>query len=141
MVDMNATEILQTLLNNKPILIVDDEPKVRLLISKFFERAKLDEKCLVFAQDGPEALRKIQNQEFGLIIIDIVLPKKNGLQILKEIKNNTKLKKIPVMIISGNLHGEIVKQAIMIGARHILAKPFNYNVFIERVYKAVSGVA
>jgi len=137
---MELSDILQTILKSKSILIVDDEEKIRDLLVKYLTKAKCSEAHIVHAADGAEALRKISNQEFGLIIVDIVLPKKNGLELFKEIRSRARTRNIPVLIVSGNLHANVVKQAIVLGAKHILSKPFNYNIFIERVGKCL-GVA
>lgn len=133
---MELSEMLHNLLQQKSILIVDDEEKIREMLEKYFSRVKCDSN-IVHAGDGQEALRKIKNQEFGLIIVDIVMPKRNGLELFKEIKATASTKNIPVLIVSGNLHSKIVKQAIVLGAKHILAKPFNYDVFMERVFRAL----
>lgn len=134
---MELSEMLQNLLEDKSILIVDDEEKIRELLEKYLSRANCNLEKIVHARDGGEALRKIMNQDFGLIIIDIVMPKKNGLEVFKELKGRAKTKNIPVLIVSGNLQSRIVKQAIVLGAKHILSKPFNYDVFMERVFRAL----
>ena len=138
---MNIKEVLEVVLEGKSVLVVDDEPKIQNLVMKYLERASVDKNKIVFAYDGVDALRKVQNQEFGLIIVDIVMPKKNGLQVFKELRDTAKMSKTPVLIMSGNLHPEIVKQAIILGAKHILSKPFNYDLFIERVFRAIGNVA
>lgn len=127
----------ETFLSHQNVLIVDDEPKIQQLIGKYFERLKTDPKKLIMASNGKEALRKLQNQNFDLIIIDVVMPQVNGLQVIKELKAKAKTKNIPIILISGNLHTEIVKQAIILGVKNILAKPFNFNVFTERLGQAL----
>lgn len=138
---ISVGELIDRMLTGKSILVVDDEPKIQNLISKYLERSKIDERQIVFANDGKEAIMKVKNQEFGLIIIDIVMPKFNGLQVIKELKAQARTKKIPILLISGNLHTEIVKQSIIMGVKNILAKPFNYDVFMERVEKTLKITA
>lgn len=133
---MELSELLRNLLEQKSILLVDDEEKIREMVEKYLSRIECGSK-IIHAGDGQEALRKIKNQEFGLIIMDIVMPRKNGLELYKEIKATASTKNIPVLIVSGNLHSKIVKQAIVLGAKHILAKPFNYDVFMERVFRCL----
>lgn len=130
--------MLNALLQQKSILIVDDEEKIRDMLEKYIARVKCDSTTIVHASDGQEAMRKIKNQDFGLIIVDIVLPKRNGLEIFKELKASAKTRNIPVLIVSGNLQSKIVKQAIVLGAKHILAKPFNYDIFMERVFRCLN---
>lgn len=130
---MKLGEILTKVMKSKSILIVDDEDKIRDLISRYLKKSEFDGEKIVHACDGAEAIRKINNQEFGLIIVDIVLPRRNGLEVFKEIRSKARTKNIPVLIISGNLNSGIVKKAIYMGAKHILTKPFKYDVFMERL--------
>ena len=130
---MKLGELLLQVIKAKSILVVDDEDKIRDLISHYLRKSKFEKEKIVHACDGAEAIRKISNQEFGLIIVDIVLPKKNGLEVFKEIRSKARTRNIPVLIISGNLNSGIVKKAIFLGAKHILTKPFKYDVFIERL--------
>ena len=80
---------------------------------------------------------KIQNQEFGLIIVDVLMPKMSGIQLVKELKSRAKFKNIPLVLISGNLDSENVKDAILLGVRNILVKPFNYDLFLEKVASTI----
>jgi len=98
---------------------------------------KLQENKIVFASDGKEAMAKIQNQDFALIIVDVLMPRMNGLQLIKEIKSRTKYKDIPVVIISGTLEADNVQTAISLGISNILVKPFTFNIFIEKVGRAL----
>ena len=128
---------IEKILQGKSILIIDDEEKIRSLLSNYLLLAAIDENLIVHACDGVEGLRKIQNQDFGLIIIDIVLPRKNGLELYKEIRSRARTRNIPTMFISGNLSSGIVKRAILMGAKHIIAKPFKYDVFLERLSRCL----
>jgi YesN/AraC family two-component response regulator len=130
-------ELINSFLKKKSVLLIDDEDEIKELMANYLTKSNIDEDKIVYASDGKEALSKIQNQEFGLIIVDILMPKMNGLQLIKEIKLRAKYKDIPVVIISGTLEAENVKTAISLGITNILVKPFNYNLFIERVGRAL----
>lgn len=124
-------------LHKKSVLLIDDEPEIKSLLSKYLSKSKIGENRIICASDGKEALSKIQNQEFGLIIVDILMPKMNGLQLIKEMKLKTQYKDVPVIIMSGNIESESVKTAIALGINNILVKPFNYGLFIEKVSRAI----
>jgi len=126
-------QIIDHMLLGKSILVVDDEPKIQHIIGKYLERAKVPENRIVFASNGQEALQKMRNQEFGLVIMDIVMPKANGLQVVKALKAETRTRSIPLILISGNLHAELVKVAVIMGVKNILSKPFTYDSFMQRV--------
>ena len=119
------------------MLLIDDEDEIKSLMANYLTKSHIEEEKIVYASDGKEALAKIQNQEFGLIIVDILMPKMNGLQLIREIKMRAKYKDIPVIIISGTLEADIVKSAIALGINNIIVKPFTYNLFIEKIGRAL----
>ena len=130
-------EVINKFLKKKSVLLIDDEEEIRSLMANYLVRSQVEENRIVLASDGKEALAKIQNQDFGLIVVDILMPKMNGLQLIREIKLRAKYKDIPVLIISGNLESENVKTAISLGITNIIVKPFTYNIFIERIGRAL----
>lgn len=134
---MTVENLAKLILDHKSILIIDDEAKIRELLEMYLKRTEAEIKNIVHAGDGREALRKLNNQEFDLVIMDIVMPHKSGLKLLEELKSKAKTKQIPILMISGQLEPDIVKNAIVKGARHILAKPFNYQLFLERVCRCL----
>ncbi|MBT3586447.1 MAG: response regulator [Halobacteriovoraceae bacterium] len=105
------------------ILVVDDEIEICQFIQNFLEKSgKFD--SVVEAHDGTEAINKLLNQHFDMVILDIIMPKRGGIEVVKAIKNNAKLKNLPIIIISGNFQGDVVKEAMQLGVKHMLAKPF-----------------
>lgn len=132
-------ELIGRFLNKKSVLLIDDEDEIKSLMANYLVRSQVEENKIVFASDGKEALSKIHNQEFGLIIVDLLMPKMNGLQLIKEIKQRAKYKDIPVLIISGNMETESVKTAMSMGINNIIVKPFTYNLFLERIGRAIGA--
>jgi YesN/AraC family two-component response regulator len=130
-------ELISKFLYKKSILLIDDEDEIKSLMANYLMKSHIEENRIVLASDGKEALGKIQNQEFGLIIVDVLMPKMNGLQLIKEIKLRAKYKDIPVILISGTLEADNVKTAIALGINNILVKPFHYNIFIEKIGRAL----
>lgn len=126
-------ELVEKFLNNKSILLIDDEDEIKSLMSNYLLRSQIEQERIVTASDGKEALSKIQNQDFGLIIVDILMPKMSGLQLIKELKLRKKYRDIPVLIISGTIDAENVKSAISMGVNNIIVKPFTYNIFLEKI--------
>lgn len=125
--------LMNQFLNKKSILLIDDEEEIKALMSNYLIKSQIDEKRIMTASDGKEAFSKIQNQEFGLIIVDILMPRMNGLQLIKELKVRRKFQNIPILIISGSIDAENVKMAISLGVSNVIVKPFTYNVFLEKI--------
>lgn len=130
-------ELIGKFLSKKSVLLIDDEDEIKALMSNYLVKSHIEENRIIMASDGKEALAKIQNQDFGLIIVDILMPKMNGLQLIKEIKLRAKYKDIPVIIISGTIEAENVKMAMSMGINNIIVKPFTYNIFLEKIGRAL----
>jgi len=84
------------------ILIVEDDPLMRRLYQKIFTFEKYEVES---AEDGEEGLDKARKSKPTLILLDIMMPKMNGLQVLEKLKADPDLKKIPVVMLT-NLAGQ-----------------------------------
>ncbi len=103
------------------ILVAEDS----LTDAKYIESI-LNEKDyeLVFAKDGEEAENLIKNEDFDLVILDVVMPKKNGFQICRDIKKNEKTKDIPVILVTSKKEEADKYWGKMQGADEYVTKPF-----------------
>jgi DNA-binding response OmpR family regulator len=108
----------------KKILFVEDEPNLQKAISEIL----VQEGYKVFgAADGEEGLKVAQKEKPDLILLDLILPKKDGFEVLKELKADEKMKSIPVIVLT-NLEGVgDVEKALELGARTYLVKA-NYEL-------------
>ncbi len=131
-------KLIDQFLYNKSVLVIDDEEAVQEMMSDYLIELHIEENRIVFASDGKEAISKILNQEFGLIIVDIRMPKLNGMELIKKLKLRAKYKDIPIIIISGLMETENVNIARSLGINSIIVKPFSYKVFVEKVGQALS---
>jgi len=104
----------------KKILIVEDDPFLIDIYTTKFKEAGFN---VEVASDGEEGLKKISNEEkFDLLVLDIVLPKVDGWEILKEIKSNEKLKKIKIVVLSNLGQKGEVEKGLKLGATKYLIK-------------------
>ncbi len=111
----------------KKILIVEDDSSIAELERDYLEVAGFE---VSICSDGVEGLRTIQNQEFDLIILDIMLPGLDGLEILKTMKED---KDIPVLLVSAKKE-EIDKiKGLSLGADDYITKPFSPGELVARV--------
>lgn len=79
---------------------------------------------LVFAKDGEEAENLIKSEVFDLIILDVIMPKKNGFQVCRELKKNEKTKDIPVIMVTCKKEESDKFWGKMQGADEYITKPF-----------------
>jgi DNA-binding response OmpR family regulator len=102
----------------KKILIVEDDPFISDIYSTSLTGQGFETEL---AFNGEEALEKLRKQKFDLMILDVLMPKKDGFAVLKEIRLNPSLK-VPVLMLS-NLNGEeCVKMGMELGAEDFVVK-------------------
>jgi DNA-binding NtrC family response regulator len=102
----------------KPILIVDDEPIVRESIRDWLEDAGYK---VITAETGEEALELIKKQDFSVMVLDIRLPGRTGITVLKEVK--AKKPDIKAIIITAYPSSDLTAEAMKLGAIDYLIKP------------------
>lgn len=112
---------------NKNLLIVDDSATIALSVKYIFEQ---NDYCVFHASDGAagkDLLDKLieSDKKLSLIILDINMPKKNGLELLKEIKSEDKSRFIPVLMLTSESQIDKMSEAKKLGATGYLVKPFH----------------
>ncbi len=112
------------------ILIVDDVPKN---IQMAMNILKNEGHKMFYAKDGKMALKLTSEQEFDLILLDIMMPDINGFEVCKKLKNDDKTKNIPIIFLSGKDSTKDIEQAYEVGGIDYVVKPF---INIELITKA-----
>lgn len=123
---------LQKKVEDMSVLVVDDEEKIGELIKVFLESA-FPFRSIVLAPNALQAMQKSMNQEFDLLIVDHVMPGKVGIEFIDQIRNNVRFSKVKIILISGYLQQEDVLQAIKLGIKHIVVKPFSRQQLVSQV--------
>lgn len=122
----------------KHILIVEDEEFLSQVLS---DNLSLEGYKIDIAVDGEEAIKKVSESQPSLILLDLLLPKKDGFQVLEELRANPSFKLIPVIVLS-NLGGDTdIKRALSLGADDYFVKSQHpIAEIVERVRKYMTGV-
>ncbi len=108
----------------KKILFAEDEPNLQLILSDVLSGAGYK---VLKALDGVEALDILSKESVDLVLLDLIMPKKDGFEVLKEMKANDKIKNIPVIVLT-NLEGSSdIEKALSLGATTYLVKA-NYKL-------------
>jgi DNA-binding response OmpR family regulator len=125
------------------LYIADDDAAFKLVGIVLREHAP--EVRLLRARDGDEALALLRGDEPNreapkpdVIILDLNLPKKNGLQVLSDLKANESLRDIPVVMFSNSSEANDRTVALGRGARDYITKPSSFDLFVEAVRTACS---
>ena len=106
---------------NKKILVVDDEEVIRKFLR--IQLAKLGYEVKE-AADGEQALEKLGEDDFDLLICDIMMPKKDGWEVIKEVKSNPKTRGIPVIVLTAKQEEPDMFKGYDLGASYYMTKPF-----------------
>jgi CheY-like chemotaxis protein len=126
---------MQTSYANNPILLVEDNPVDLDLTIRAFSLSKLTNPIIV-ARDGEEACEFIQKWERGeslpvVILLDLKLPKVDGLEVLQTIKSHPDFKAIPIVVLTSSSESSDVRSAYRFGANSYIVKPVDFEKFIE----------
>jgi two-component system chemotaxis response regulator CheY len=108
---------------NMPILIVDDYKTMLRIIRNLLKQLGFDN--VDEATDGSAALQKLRDKDFNLVISDWNMEPMSGLQLLKEVRADTKLKEMPFIMITAESKSENVIAAKEAGVSNYIVKPFN----------------
>ncbi len=104
----------------KKVLLVEDDIFVRDIYSRELKKGEYE---IVVAEDGQLGIDKATSEKYDLILLDIMLPKKTGIDVLREIRNAPEpYKSTPVYLLTNLGQGSIIKQAVDIGAQGYLLK-------------------
>lgn len=109
-------------MSSKTILIVDDSPMNIQILGLFIKSAGFN---LQFATDGESALNTLKKETVDLIISDIRMPGMDGFELLETINKSSKLKNIPIILLSADCNEEDLIKGKVLGAVDYLTKPFN----------------
>lgn len=118
-------------MEKQKILMVEDDPFLRKIYRDKFIRAGFD---FLEAINGEEGVNKIVAEKPNLILLDLMLPRKNGFEVLIDIKSNKDTKKIPVIILSNLGQEADVKRGLELGAKDYLVKSeINLSEVVDKV--------
>ncbi len=104
------------------ILVIDDSKMIRMRVKDMLPSGNVE---IIEARDGKEGLDLIQSQPPQLIILDFLLPKKSGWEVYQEIQNDPKLKRIPLVLMSGRKE-EVTEK---------ISEPFEHFAFVEKPFE------
>ena len=105
----------------KKILIVDDEEVIRKFLK--IHLAKLGYEVME-AGDGVQAIEQLGKDDFDLLICDILMPKKDGWEVIREVKSNPKTKAIPVIVLTAKNEDSDMFKGYDLGVNYYMTKPF-----------------
>lgn len=119
------------------VLVVDDDPRLLQIIAMYLNLEGYD---VVTAENGEDALLRIAEQPIALVILDIMMPGMDGVEVCRFIRSDPATAMTPVVMCSALSADEDVRRARDAGASHMICKPFNL-VGLGAVVRSFLGVA
>jgi sigma-B regulation protein RsbU (phosphoserine phosphatase) len=112
------------------LLVVDDDDTNRAMLRRYLEPRGLS---ITDARDGAEALTRLAEGSFDLVLLDILMPGPSGLEVLRDLRRRHSMTALPVIMATVRDDTADVVEALRLGANDYLTKPFNFPVVLARV--------
>jgi CheY-like chemotaxis protein len=121
--------------SNKPVLLVEDDSVDALTVRRAFSDLNLGN-MLAHSGNGEEAIQYLQdpeNEEPCVILLDLNMPRMNGIEFLEMIKEDSRLRRIPVIVLTTSSEERDVVESFNLGVAGYLVKPVDYGKFVEAI--------
>ncbi|MFC1652642.1 response regulator [Planctomycetota bacterium] len=121
--------------NSKPVLLVEDDSIDAMTVRRAFKDLKLNNKLshCVNGEDAVAFLQDSANDEPCVILLDLNMPRMNGIEFLKVIKEDERLKRIPVIVLTTSNEERDVVESFKLSVAGYIVKPVDYKKFVEAI--------
>ncbi len=126
-------------LQTNDVIIIDDDRGVASVLEAYLEGMGVF-RHIVLARDGVEASKKLLNQRFACILLDINMPKKSGVDLIREFEQKRNNSVDSVIVVSGGIERSMMNEMLKRGVRHFLVKPFEEDAFVREVKEVLAKV-
>ena len=120
---------------NKKILIVDDEPHIRILMEQTLEELEDEGVELLTANNGEEALETIKEEKPELVFLDVMMPKMNGFEVCQAVKNDLGMQNIYIIMLTAKGQEFDKQKGNDVGADLYMTKPFDPDEVLNKSYE------
>lgn len=126
-------EIDMTIDYKMKILVVDDFSTMRRIVKNLLKQLGFEN--LEEAEDGMQAYTKLKNSGYDFVVSDWNMPNMSGLELLKKIREDPKLKDLPFLMVTAEAEKHKVIEAIQAGVNNYIVKPFTGEILKEKIEK------
>jgi len=123
-------------MNGKKVLVVDDEPFILRSLTFVLRKEGFE---VSEAMNGEEAMEKIQAERPGLVLLDVMMPKKNGYEVLSEVKSDDELKSTYIIMLTAKGQEADRVKGLSLGVDEYMTKPFSPMKIVERARAVLNG--
>jgi len=118
------------------VLVVEDEPHIVESLSFLMKQAGFE---VAVARDGTAAIRVIESRPPDLVLLDVMLPRRDGFDVCREVRANPDWRGIRIVILSAKGHEQERRKGLELGADDYIIKPFSTHDVVERVRALLNG--
>ena len=124
-------------MEDKKVIFVEDSPTMRRIIMNSLNKIGISQ--IIEAENGVDALEKIGDQDFDMVITDWNMPEMNGEELVKELRSSSKYKETPILMITTRGMQDDVMSAIKMGVNGYIVKPFTPEVLKKKMGEIFSA--
>ena len=117
----------------KKVIVVDDSSVMRQIIKNNLKQLGFEQSNVVDAEDGEQALKKINEDTIDLVISDWNMPRMTGIDFLKAIRADGAMKELPFLMVTSEADKEKIIEAVQAGVNQYIVKPFNTTQLEEKI--------
>jgi CheY-like chemotaxis protein len=118
------------------VLVVDDDPVIQKLLQVNFE---MEGYSVITASDGEEGLARAQSERPDAIVLDVMMPKMDGLEVARRLKGDPDTQGIPIVLLSAKAQQTDIQAGSATGADEYLTKPFDPLELLQRVESLIDS--
>ncbi len=124
-------------MGNKKIIFVEDSPTMRRIIKNSLTKIGFED--IMEAENGVDALEKIGDNDFDMVITDWNMPEMNGEELVKELRGRDKFKNTPILMVTTRGMQDDVMSAIKMGVNGYVVKPFTPEILKKKISEIFSA--
>ena len=121
---------------SKKILVADDEPNIVISLEYLFKREGY---TVLVARDGQEALDRITREKPDLVLLDVMMPIKTGLEVLQAVRASDELRPTKILMLTAKGRDTDITKGLALGADAYMTKPFSTRELVEKVADMLAG--
>lgn len=122
---------------SKTVLIADDEKNILISLEFLMKREGYN---VVVAHDGQEAIDAVQREHPDLVLLDVMMPKKTGLDVCQEVRADPIFNDMPILMLTAKGRDTDIAKGIAMGANGYVVKPFSTRELAEKVRNMLGGI-
>lgn len=114
----------------RKILVADDEPNIVVSLEYLLKREGY---AVVIARDGAQALEAIERERPDLVLLDVMMPHKDGFEVCQMVRSTEHLKGLPILMLTAKGRETDVAKGLALGANAYMTKPFSTRELVQKV--------